>query len=75
MAELTIRPEEIRDALGKFVESYSPESSEKTEVGKVVRGVCVGGARSAEWAPDAAHRTMPRDRLRHQGVPHIVDLS
>ncbi|GAA1794704.1 F0F1 ATP synthase subunit alpha [Brevibacterium celere] len=36
MAELTIRPEEIRDALGKFVESYNPESSEKTEVGKVV---------------------------------------
>ena len=35
MAELTIRPEEIRDALGKFVESYNPESSEKTEVGKV----------------------------------------
>jgi F-type H+-transporting ATPase subunit alpha len=36
MAELTIRPEEIRDALGKFVESYNPESSAKTEVGKVV---------------------------------------
>ena len=36
MAELTIRPEEIRDALGKFVESYNPESSVKTEVGKVV---------------------------------------
>ncbi len=36
MAELTIRPEEIRDALGKFVDSYNPESSEKTEVGKVV---------------------------------------
>ncbi|MDN6745732.1 MAG: F0F1 ATP synthase subunit alpha, partial [Brevibacterium sp.] len=36
MAELTIRPEEIRDALGKFVESYNPESSVKSEVGKVV---------------------------------------
>ncbi|WP_349828981.1 F0F1 ATP synthase subunit alpha [Brevibacterium litoralis] len=36
MAELTIRPEEIRDALGKFVESYSPEAGAKTEVGKVV---------------------------------------
>ncbi|GAA2088594.1 MULTISPECIES: F0F1 ATP synthase subunit alpha [Brevibacterium] len=36
MAELTIRPEEIRDALGKFVESYSPQSGDKTEVGKVV---------------------------------------
>ncbi|WP_029088845.1 F0F1 ATP synthase subunit alpha [Brevibacterium album] len=36
MAELTIRPEEIRDALGKFVESYSPQSGDRTEVGKVV---------------------------------------
>ncbi|GAA2002581.1 F0F1 ATP synthase subunit alpha [Brevibacterium samyangense] len=36
MAELTIRPEEIRDALGKFVESYHPEAGAKTEVGKVV---------------------------------------
>lgn len=36
MAELTIRPDEIRDALGKFVESYNPEGGDKTEVGKVV---------------------------------------
>ncbi|GAA4284026.1 F0F1 ATP synthase subunit alpha [Brevibacterium daeguense] len=36
MAELTIRPDEIRDALGKFVESYNPQGGEKTEVGKVV---------------------------------------
>lgn len=36
MAELTISPDEIRDALGKFVESYSPQSGDKTEVGTVV---------------------------------------
>ncbi|EFG48407.1 ATP synthase F1, alpha subunit [Brevibacterium mcbrellneri ATCC 49030] len=36
MAELTIRPDEIREALGKFVESYTPGSADKTEVGKVV---------------------------------------
>ncbi|MGO1397691.1 MAG: F0F1 ATP synthase subunit alpha [Brevibacterium yomogidense] len=36
MAELTISPEEIRAALGKFVESYSPQAGEKTEVGTVV---------------------------------------
>ena len=36
MAELTISPEEIRAALGKFVESYSPQSGDKTEVGTVV---------------------------------------
>ncbi|WGW10487.1 F0F1 ATP synthase subunit alpha [Saxibacter everestensis] len=36
MTELTIRPEEIRDALGKFVESYTPEAGSRTEVGKVL---------------------------------------
>ncbi|MYM19555.1 F0F1 ATP synthase subunit alpha [Brevibacterium sp. 5221] len=36
MAELTISPEEIRGALGRFVESYKPEAADKTEVGKVV---------------------------------------
>ncbi|WP_061942526.1 F0F1 ATP synthase subunit alpha [Brevibacterium ravenspurgense] len=36
MADLTIRPEEIRDALGKFVENYKPASADKTEVGTVV---------------------------------------
>ncbi|OFL65195.1 MULTISPECIES: F0F1 ATP synthase subunit alpha [unclassified Brevibacterium] len=36
MADLTIRPEEIRDALGKFVENYKPTSADKTEVGTVV---------------------------------------
>ena len=36
MAELTIRPEEIRDALDRFVQNYTPETSSREEVGTVV---------------------------------------
>src|SRR3954462_269646 len=36
MAELTIRPEEIRDALDRFVQDYAPEASSREEVGSVV---------------------------------------
>src|SRR6186713_1908899 len=35
MTELTIRPEEIRDALQRFVSDYKPESASKEEVGTV----------------------------------------
>jgi F-type H+/Na+-transporting ATPase subunit alpha len=36
MAELTIRPEEIRDALERFVEAYEPGTASTEEVGAVV---------------------------------------
>ncbi|MDO5630117.1 MAG: F0F1 ATP synthase subunit alpha, partial [Mobilicoccus sp.] len=35
MAELTIRPEEIRDALDSFVQSYEPDAANREEVGRV----------------------------------------
>jgi len=35
MTELTIRPDEIRDALENFVQSYAPEAASRTEVGVV----------------------------------------
>src|SRR6266568_2905064 len=35
MAELTIRPEEIRDALARFVEEYEPDAAAREEVGVV----------------------------------------
>ncbi|HET9654690.1 MAG TPA: F0F1 ATP synthase subunit alpha [Kineosporiaceae bacterium] len=35
MAELTIRPEEIRDALDAFVQSYEPGAAAREEVGRV----------------------------------------
>jgi F-type H+-transporting ATPase subunit alpha len=36
MAELTIRPEEIREALDRFVSSYEPETATREEVGTVI---------------------------------------
>lgn len=36
MAELTIRPEEIRDALAKYVAAYTPSASVRDEVGTVI---------------------------------------
>jgi F-type H+/Na+-transporting ATPase subunit alpha len=36
MAELTIRPDEIRTALERFVQSYEPEAAAREEVGTVV---------------------------------------
>ncbi|MGB5953445.1 MAG: F0F1 ATP synthase subunit alpha, partial [Ornithinimicrobium sp.] len=35
MTELTIRPEEIRDALDSFVKSYDPSAATREEVGRV----------------------------------------
>ncbi len=35
MTELTIRPEEIRDALDSFVQSYDPSAATREEVGRV----------------------------------------
>lgn len=35
MAELTIRPDEIRDALDRFVQSYTPDTASREEVGTV----------------------------------------
>ena len=35
MTELTIRPEEIRDALDSFVQSYDPGATTREEVGRV----------------------------------------
>jgi F-type H+/Na+-transporting ATPase subunit alpha len=35
MAELTIRPDEIRDALTRFVDEYEPEGAAREEVGTV----------------------------------------
>lgn len=35
MAELTIRPDEIRDALDRFVQNYTPDTATREEVGVV----------------------------------------
>jgi F-type H+-transporting ATPase subunit alpha len=51
MAELTIRPEEIRDALARFVEAYEPEAASTEEVGTVLE--CGDGIARVEGLPSA----------------------
>ncbi len=51
MAELTIRPEEIRDALARFVEAYEPEAASLEEVGTVTE--CGDGIARVEGLPSA----------------------
>jgi F-type H+/Na+-transporting ATPase subunit alpha len=51
MAELTIRPEEIRGALERFVQAYEPEAAAREEVGTVVE--CFDGIAFVEGLPSA----------------------
>jgi len=51
MAELTIRPEEIRDALAHFVQEYEPEGAAREEVGTVIE--CGDGIARVEGLPSA----------------------
>jgi F-type H+/Na+-transporting ATPase subunit alpha len=51
MAELTIRPEEIRDALETFVQSYQPDAASREEVGTV--SVAGDGIAKVEGLPSA----------------------
>ncbi|UGQ14259.1 F0F1 ATP synthase subunit alpha [Yinghuangia sp. ASG 101] len=49
MAELTIRPEEIRDALERFVDSYEPDAASREEIGTVSE--CMDGIAKVEGLP------------------------
>jgi F-type H+/Na+-transporting ATPase subunit alpha len=51
MAELTIRPEEIRDALARFVQEYEPEGAAREEIGTVTE--CGDGIARVEGLPSA----------------------
>ncbi len=51
MTELTIRPEEIKDALTRFVERYEPAGAAKEEVGIVTE--CGDGIARVEGLPSA----------------------
>jgi F-type H+/Na+-transporting ATPase subunit alpha len=51
MSELTIRPEEIRDALERFVEAYEPGAAATEEVGAVVE--CGDGIARVSGLPSA----------------------
>jgi F-type H+-transporting ATPase subunit alpha len=51
MAELTIRPEEIREALDTFVQSYRPGDAAREEVGRVTEAM--DGIAQVEGLPSA----------------------
>src|SRR4249920_3875660 len=51
MAELTIRPEEIRYALAGFVQEYEPDGAPREEVGTVIE--CGDGIARVEGLPSA----------------------
>ena len=51
MTELTIRPEEIRDALDEFVRSYEPAAAARQEVGRVA--IAGDGIARVEGLPSA----------------------
>ena len=51
MSELTIRPEEIRDALERFVEAYEPGAAATEEIGTVVE--CGDGIARVSGLPSA----------------------
>ena len=51
MTELTIRPEEIRDALAHFVDDYQPDAPSREEVGTVLE--CGDGIARVEGLPSA----------------------
>ena len=51
MAELTIRPEESRDALSRFVQEYEPAGAAREEIGTVIE--CGDGIARVEGLPSA----------------------
>jgi F-type H+-transporting ATPase subunit alpha len=61
MAELTIRPDEIREALASFVQSYEPDAASRQEVGIVAE--CGDGIARVEGLPSA----MANELLEFQG--------
>jgi F-type H+/Na+-transporting ATPase subunit alpha len=69
MAELTIRPEEIKDALSRFVSSYTPETASRTEVGRVLE--CGDGIARVEGLPS----TMTNEILEFEGGLRGVALN
>ena len=63
MTELTIRPEEIRDALSKYVEDFKPEAASKEEVGTVAQ--CADGIARVAGLPSAMANELLGVRGRH----------
>ena len=72
MTELTIRPEEIRDALERFVQSYEPETAAREEVGRVTEAG--DGIARIEGLPSAMASEMLRFEDGTLGLALSLDV-
>jgi F-type H+/Na+-transporting ATPase subunit alpha len=72
MAELTIRPEEIRDALARFVEAYEPGTAATEEVGAVVE--CGDGIARVAGLPSAMANELVEFEDGTRGIALNLDV-
>ncbi|MGH3280514.1 MAG: F0F1 ATP synthase subunit alpha [Trebonia sp.] len=72
MAELTIRPDEIREALARFVEEYEPAGVEREEVGTVVE--CGDGIARVEGLPSAMANELLEFKNGIRGIALNLDV-
>ena len=72
MAELTIRPEEIRDALDRFVSNFAPATAARDEVGTVV--VSGDGIARVEGLPSAMANELLEFANGTQGIALNLDV-
>src|SRR3984957_8844975 len=73
MAELTIRPEEIRSALERFVEAYEPGTASTEEVGAVVE--CGDGIARVAGLPSAMASELLEFEDGTRGLALNLDVS
>ncbi len=72
MAELTIRPDEIRDALEKFVSSFASEAASREELGTVV--VSGDGIAKVEGLPSAMANELLQFENGTRGIAPNLDI-
>jgi F-type H+/Na+-transporting ATPase subunit alpha len=72
MAELTIRPDEIRDALARFVTEYEPESASREEIGIVTE--CSDGIARVEGLPSAMANELLEFENGVRGIALNLDI-
>src|ERR1700728_3946825 len=73
MAELTIRPEEIRDALARFVEAYEPGTASAEEVGTVTE--CGDGIARVAGLPSAMANELLEFEDGTRGLAQNLDVA
>jgi F-type H+/Na+-transporting ATPase subunit alpha len=72
MAELTIRPDEIRDALARFVTEYEPASASREEIGIVTE--CGDGIARVEGLPSAMANELLEFENGVRGIALNLDI-